>query len=298
MHAGCWVELPREIMLKKAVINVRSMDNVCFAWSVVAVLYPAEKNVNRKSSYPDYTTVLKLEGIEFPVTLKQITKFEFLNDISINVFTERERGGKKRDDGNEIVPLRLTKEKKEKLVNLLYLQDSRRNDENVIGHFTWIKNLSRLTGSQLSKSTKKKNLCDSKETFYLILYTSYIILFNLHLHRTSRLKHYFRIDSHLHLATIQVANLCIVRQHMYRIQLCNANLPSYIRIIYCSPFCNCKKSCAAKFLVLEVLHDTKRIKGVKKNVVAKTFTFDDYVRCLNDVMVQSRRQSCIRSTLH
>ncbi|KYN27681.1 hypothetical protein ALC57_02922, partial [Trachymyrmex cornetzi] len=160
MHAGCWVELPREIMLKKAVINVRSMDNACFAWSVVAALYPAEKHVYRKSSYPDYTTVLKLEGIEFPVTLKQITKFEFLNDISINVFTERERGGKKRDDGNEIVPLRLTKEKKEKHVNLLYLHDSRRNDENVIGHFTWIKNVSRLIGPQLSKSTKKKHLCD------------------------------------------------------------------------------------------------------------------------------------------
>ncbi|KYN28563.1 hypothetical protein ALC57_02021 [Trachymyrmex cornetzi] len=63
MHAGCWVELSREIMLKKAVINVRSMDNACFALSVVAALYPAEKHVNRKSSYPDYTTVLKLEGI-------------------------------------------------------------------------------------------------------------------------------------------------------------------------------------------------------------------------------------------
>ncbi|KYN12354.1 hypothetical protein ALC57_15467 [Trachymyrmex cornetzi] len=160
MRAGCWVDLPREIMLKNAVINVRSMDNACFAWSVVAALYPAEKHVNRKSSYPDYTTVLKLEGIEFPVTLKQITKFEFLNDISINVFTERERGEKKRDDSNEIVSLRLTKEKKEKHVNLLYLQDSTRNDENIIGHFTWIKNLSRLIGSQLSKSTKKKHLCD------------------------------------------------------------------------------------------------------------------------------------------
>ena len=83
-------------MLKKAVINVRSMDNACFAWSVVAVLYPVESRVNRKSSYPDYTTVLNLEGIEFPVTLNQITKFELLNDISINVFTERKRSGKKR----------------------------------------------------------------------------------------------------------------------------------------------------------------------------------------------------------
>ena len=64
----------------------------------------------------------------------------------------------KKDDGNVIVPLRLTKEKKEKHVNLLYLQESRR--ENVIAHFTWMKDLSRLIGSQLSKNTGKKYLCD------------------------------------------------------------------------------------------------------------------------------------------
>ena len=93
MYAGCWMELPREIMLKKAVINVRSMDNACFAWSVVAVLYPAKNHMDRKLSYPNYATVLNLEGIEFLVTLKQITKFELLNDIPINVFTERGRGG-------------------------------------------------------------------------------------------------------------------------------------------------------------------------------------------------------------
>ena len=75
--------------------NQCAFDNACFAWSVVVALYPVKSHVNRKSSYPDYITVLNLEGIEFPVTLKQITKFELLNDISINVFTERERGGKK-----------------------------------------------------------------------------------------------------------------------------------------------------------------------------------------------------------
>jgi len=41
-HAGCWVEISREIKLKRSVINVRSTDNACFAWSVVAALHPAE----------------------------------------------------------------------------------------------------------------------------------------------------------------------------------------------------------------------------------------------------------------
>ncbi|XP_071579723.1 uncharacterized protein [Temnothorax nylanderi] len=51
-------------------------------------------------------------------------------------------------------------------------------------------------------------------------------------------------------------------------------------------------------LRVEEKSDTKKIKGVKRNVVARTITFDDYMRCLRDAIELSRRQSCIRSTLH
>ncbi|KYN29928.1 hypothetical protein ALC57_00617 [Trachymyrmex cornetzi] len=86
MHAGCHFEVPRAIMFKKAVISVRTTDNACFAWSVVAALYPAERHLDRESSYPHYTTVLNLRGIEFPMTLKDIPKFEHLNAVSTNVY--------------------------------------------------------------------------------------------------------------------------------------------------------------------------------------------------------------------
>jgi len=36
---------------------------------VIAAPYPAERNVERKSSYPNYMTVLNLKDIEFPLTL-------------------------------------------------------------------------------------------------------------------------------------------------------------------------------------------------------------------------------------
>ncbi|KYN11071.1 hypothetical protein ALC57_16789 [Trachymyrmex cornetzi] len=48
-------------------------------------------------------------------------------------------------------------DKKEKHINLLYLQDPR--DDNV-GHFAWIKNLSRLVRSQLIRKKNKKYFCD------------------------------------------------------------------------------------------------------------------------------------------
>jgi len=40
--------------------------------------------------------------------------------------------------------------------------------------------------------------------------------------------------------------------------------------------------------------EMKKVKGVKSNVVARTITFDDYKRCLQDEIEMTRTQSCIR----
>lgn len=157
MRAGCWTEIPESIRAKGAIINVKSHDNACFAWAVNAGLYSPAHSAHRCSSYPHYSTRLNFDGIEFPVSLKQIAKFERQNDISINVFTVREK--KERGDEREIVPLMVTGNKKNVHVNLLYVPDLRSN-ANHDGHFTLIKNLSRLVGSQLSKHKAAKYICD------------------------------------------------------------------------------------------------------------------------------------------
>ncbi|XP_070152494.1 uncharacterized protein [Polyergus mexicanus] len=56
----------------------------------------------------------------------------------------------------------------------------------------------------------------------------------------------------------------------------------------------------AKMYALRVdgREDAKRAKGVKRNVVAHTITFDDYTRCLHDEIEMTRQQSRIRSKLH
>ncbi|XP_029659117.1 uncharacterized protein LOC115233046 [Formica exsecta] len=56
----------------------------------------------------------------------------------------------------------------------------------------------------------------------------------------------------------------------------------------------------AKMYTLRVdgREDAKRAKGVKRNIVARTITFDDYTRCLRDEIEMIRQQSCIRSKLH
>ncbi|XP_071581046.1 uncharacterized protein, partial [Temnothorax nylanderi] len=149
LHAGCFVEIPREIKLKRAVINVRSMDNACFAWSVTAALHPTQRHADLQSSYPHYTSVLNLANIKFPMTLDQIKNFENYNDISINVYSIE-----KKNKELAILPIRVTGRKMNRHVNLLYV-----HDDNV-GHFACIKNLSRLVSSQLSKKEHRKYFCD------------------------------------------------------------------------------------------------------------------------------------------
>ncbi|KYN00049.1 hypothetical protein ALC62_09194 [Cyphomyrmex costatus] len=148
LRAGCHIKLSEEIISKRAVINVQSKDNACFAWSVVAALHPAESHGERESSYPHYSSVLNLTGIEFPMTLSQIKKFENLNDISINVYAIEEG----------IVPIRLADQKRSKHVNLLYVED------DIAGHFVLIKDLSRLVSSQISKKNNRKYFCDSSSS--------------------------------------------------------------------------------------------------------------------------------------
>jgi len=55
----------------------------------------------------------------------------------------------------------------------------------------------------------------------------------------------------------------------------------------------------AKMYALRGKKHTKKAKGkVKSNVVAKSITFDDYMRCLFDKTEMTQKQSCIKSKLH
>ena len=136
---------PKAIVKKKAVINMENDDDQCFKWAVTRALNPAERNPNR------ITKILKIQaekynwdGKEFPTKLKDICKFENNNDVNINVFSFDKRSGKQ----GRVYTLRLSKTNYEETVNL-FLYDE---------HYGVVKNLSRLTSSQLSKEGHKKHL--------------------------------------------------------------------------------------------------------------------------------------------
>ncbi|XP_025835969.1 uncharacterized protein LOC112906290 [Agrilus planipennis] len=135
--------------------TTRNDDQACFAWAITSALYPAQANPQRTTSYPHYSRTLDYDGIQFPMKLTDIPKFESKNHCSVNVYgTESVL-----KDGKwtwEIVgPLYYSPIKRRLHFNLLLLDDDLGNN-----HYCWIKDMSRLLSQQLSKTGHRKFLCD------------------------------------------------------------------------------------------------------------------------------------------
>ncbi|XP_066157591.1 uncharacterized protein [Euwallacea fornicatus] len=170
-----FIKLPKEISKKRACINIQNDDQACFYWSIVSAIYPVINNNNRITSYPHYSAVLNTTNLEMPMPLNKIYKFEKLNDISVNVYALEMSTVP--TTFYAVVPVRLTPQKLNKHINLLLIQNKyypklndynpvptdavvEEEDTNIIYHYCWIKDLSRLLSSQLNKHKQRKFICD------------------------------------------------------------------------------------------------------------------------------------------
>ncbi|XP_044019508.1 uncharacterized protein LOC122859890 [Aphidius gifuensis] len=131
-----FIELPKKIQAKRAVVNIKNNDEYCFLYAVTAALYPTQSHSYRMTSYPDFKTILKYDGIDFPIILRDIPKFEIMNDLSINVYDIY--------DKCEIAPVYLSKHKSSKPTIHLLIMNSGLSTDEPIFHFACIQNLSRL----------------------------------------------------------------------------------------------------------------------------------------------------------
>ena len=147
IRGEAWVALAKELANKNAIVNPKNKDNKCFLWCVLRVLNPAKDHPERiDKKLKEKENTLNMEGIEYPVSLKDIDKFERQNpSISITVF------------GYE-----------NKSVNVLRNSKNTNREHNVIllliegegaNHYCIVKDLSRLLSSQVSKHNGKKYFC-------------------------------------------------------------------------------------------------------------------------------------------
>ena len=81
---------------------------------------------------------LNWKGLDFPTPLKQIGRFEKKNPFSINVYGW---------SGTSVYPLRISKHKNRRNINLLLLSNGENN------HYCWIKNMSKLAPRNRYEST-------------------------------------------------------------------------------------------------------------------------------------------------
>ena len=144
LRGSSYIELPKELKDKKAIINMKNEDNRCFIWCVLRALYPKERDPERiDKELKEKENTLNMEGIEYPVSLKDINKFEKQNQtISITVFGYDER--------KNVYPLRNSDNtnREHNIILMLIEQDT-------VKHYCLVKSISRLLSSQVSKKDGK-----------------------------------------------------------------------------------------------------------------------------------------------
>eukprot|EP00116_Pleurobrachia_bachei_P004199 sb/3464461/ len=99
--SGCgYVSLPKKLRDIKSLLNIRSTDNRCFLYCLLAHLFPVKRNPYRYTKYLEHTEKVNMGGIQFPVKLKEIRRVEQLNNLSISVFQWSN------DGGGSVIPLK------------------------------------------------------------------------------------------------------------------------------------------------------------------------------------------------
>ena len=82
-----YVPLPDWLMKKKAIINPKNSDMECFMWAVIAAMNWEEigNNPERVGKLKRYEGEFDWSGLEFPVSFRDINKFERNNEIGVDI---------------------------------------------------------------------------------------------------------------------------------------------------------------------------------------------------------------------
>ena len=142
-RGSSYLPLPDWLAKKKAIVNPHNDDEECFKWSVIAAENVGMKDPQRVSSLRKFMDNYDWSGLEFPVSIKDIERFETQNNISVNILAVEGRD----------VYIHRKGERVGGEINLLMVS------EDDIPHYTAIKSLSRLLSSKNSNTNRKQHFC-------------------------------------------------------------------------------------------------------------------------------------------
>ena len=142
-RGSSYLPLPDWLARKKAIVSPHNDDEECFKWSVIAAEKVGIKNPQRVSNLRKFTDNYNWSGLEFPVSIKDIGKFETNNNVSVNILAV---------EGRDIYIHRKGWRVGQE-INLLMVS------EDGIWHYTAMKSLSRLLSSKNSNTKRKQHFC-------------------------------------------------------------------------------------------------------------------------------------------
>ena len=146
-RGSSYIPLPDWLAKKKAIINPKNSDMECFKWAVIAAMKWEEidRDCQRVSKLRKYEGDFDWSGLEFPVSFRDIKRFESRNEITINILAVEDK---------KVYICRKGKEYP-RVANLMFITDGNRK------HYVAIKSLARLLSSQNSKHKESQHFCTS-----------------------------------------------------------------------------------------------------------------------------------------
>ena len=138
LNGSSYVKIP---LRSAAILNIENDDKYCFLWSILAHLHPCENShSNRVSNYREYFGELKTDGLEFPFKTSDVSKFEKMNNLAINIFELQfyQEGIKWK---HKLIPIEVSENNSETVIDLVIYKN----------HYALIKKLHVFLGSKNAK---------------------------------------------------------------------------------------------------------------------------------------------------
>ena len=146
-RGSSFIKLPDWLAKKKAILNPKNLDEKCFKWAVIAGLKWKEIDCHpeRVSKLRKYENEFDWSGITYPVSTKNISKFETRNRIGVNLLALNGKTPYICRKGGDY----------ERKVNLMILEEGEKK------HYVAIKSLERLLSMANSRHKESQYFCDN-----------------------------------------------------------------------------------------------------------------------------------------
>jgi hypothetical protein len=151
LRGSSYIQIPKGIAGKHAVINPQNNDNNCFRYSVCVSKALDDNHPERVTVLNKYMDRFNWDGLpnNMPVSISDIRKFERNNPkVSVGVY-----GLSKEKFIYEVFPIKHVPDEKETHIDLLFMEEEGKQ------HYAYISDFDRLVSNQLSRHKTATKIC-------------------------------------------------------------------------------------------------------------------------------------------